>query len=195
MNADLQTKCFDEGFARGLLKCAGTSAVEDAAKVIFNPASRKEMAALGESVFRKATQQGDPLGSFKNFLFPKHDQVHAISQIRNTFAKLLRSAGPADRPVLHQQMHRQMRDAFAELGAGAAPRIRFQQNAVPALAGLGIGGAVGGAVGNVQGRDQREGEIAQGLATNVPIYKRLQYALFPSSVLAHPRSPAPSPEM
>ncbi len=175
------------GFARGLLKCANAAqALEDAARVVANPGTRRTMAALGHDIFDSATKSENPFGAFHKFLFANPHQIDTIAATMKSFEHLAQGASPEMRAILQAKHDALLQDQMAELGTAASGKIRFMNNAVPAAAGVGITAPIAMAAGNITGRHQEDSKVQDELS-NLPIQKRLQYALFPQSVFPKPQ--------
>lgn len=184
---DFELQCQAEGFARGLRKCAATAALQDAARIVVNPATRRTMASLGEDIYRSTTRPGSPISSAFNFLTPQYGQMQTIRALRDQAAKVLRTAPPHLRPAIQRELHNNLTHALAEVGEGAQGRLRFMNTTLPAVAGVGVGATAGLAGGAMAGREEQGNEMRNEVET-APILKRLQYALFPQSLLPKQKS-------
>ena len=174
-----QKQLYAKGFARGLLKAAMTGAIGAGAEealtratsIATHPATRRTMAALGRDIFDAASKGEAPLSSAWRFMFARPHQL-------NTIYKTMVGGGAPE--LLEQQ--------FAELGEAAAQKMRFANTVGPVAATAGIAGPLAYAGGHMAGAHNR-GEQDTAELANLPIHKRLQYALFPQSML--PPQPKP----
>jgi hypothetical protein len=182
MSPNLESQCRADGFSRGLLKCAATAALENAARIVVNPATRRTMASLGEDLYRASTRPGHPIDSAFKFLIPQYGQMQTIRALRNQAAQVLRSTPMHLRSGVQEELHRNIADALAEVGQGAQKRLHFMHTTLPTAAGVGIGATAGLAGGAYAGRQERDSEL-RGDVESAPLMKRLQYALFPQSLI------------
>ena len=155
-------------------------------RIMINPTTRRQMAGLGEDVYRASTKGGEPISSLMHMLSPRYQQIANVRSQRDLMANLLRSAHPSERPALQAKFRQELQDLFAEVGTAAAPRIRMQQQAGPVAAGVGLAGVGGLAAGNITGRNQEHQEI-QDDVENMPLYRRIQYSLFPKTLVREPK--------
>lgn len=191
MPTDLREQCRADGFARGLLKCAinpgAAESLIDAARVMVAPGSRRTAEAFGRDLFEHATNTAKPVSSFMHMLLGRHPQVNVIAATLNRFNNAIAKASPARRPIIEAARDRLLSRQYAELGTTSAEPIRFMHKAVPAVAAGGAAGALGVTGGDILGRRQQSDEDASAMG-DLPIYKRMQYALFPQSIFPKPES-------
>jgi hypothetical protein len=185
-------KCYAEGFARGLLKCAGSvaaDALENAARTVINPDSARTMGALGRDVFDAATRADKPLSSFFWSRLANPSQLSTIAATMKSFEHALSGdLAPDVRAAIKAKRDALLNPQFAELGTAAHGPIKFIHTAGPAAAAAGVTLPLAYAGGNIMGhRQQGDQDVSE--LENLPIHKRLQYALFPQTML--PQQPKP----
>ena len=188
----LREQCYFDGFIRGLAKqlqpLEKSATAATIARIAIPPGRRGEMIALGERLFRESGQNQNVWSGLRAALNPGHGQLDSIRALRRNFAELLRRAPAPDRARLQQDMHRQLQDALAEVGALAHPRIQFQEKTLPMIAagagGAGIGLAGGAALGTSREQDRMKHQLE-----DAPIWERLKYLFAPGSMPVNPDQP------
>ena len=191
MSKPLEVQCFEDGAARGLLKAAygmRKSAGPTAARTAMSALRKRELAALGEKIFRQAKSPASPLQGLKSVILPGYGQMGALRHLIASYPAMLRNAAPADRPMVQKLFRQQLEQAFAGIGEVAEPKIKFWQTTAPlvggATAGMGLGLAGGAAGGALQRQRDVEGRLA-----NMPLWDRMKYLVMPQSLNVRPQLP------
>ncbi len=173
MPEPLDQTAFRQGFKRGLsqlmVKRALNPRMAGAASAPFIDA---ELRALGERLFHESHRSPGVLKGLKATALSGYGQLRNIHNLQ---------AGAHTPDQLSQ--------AFTALGATAKPRINFINRAVPAAAGLGIGGAAAAGINRVRGRQEGQAQTAQALE-QMPLMARLKYLMSPRAF----GSPQPAAE-
>ena len=191
MSTPLAKQCFEQGVMRGFLKASalGKSATSaSAARVAMSALRKKELAALGEKLFRESGQYGNALGSLKATVLPGYGQLRAVKQLIRSYPRLYQSAAPQDREMVKRLFRQQLEQSFTDIGQVAEPKVKFWRTTAPAAAGgtagmgLGLaGGAAGGAVERQRANEQR--------LRAMPLWDRMKYLLLPQSLNIKPELP------
>lgn len=191
MSNPLHIQCFEEGARRGLTQAAlgHTKSARAAARIIIDPLRRKELAALGERLFRESINPSTPLSGLKSVFMPGFGQRTAVKNLIARYPSMYRGASPANRDVVKKLFQQQLQQHFAEMGHIAKPKMDFVEKTLPAVgaatAGTGLGIAGGAAVGGLNRQNAVEARLK-----NMPMWDRMKYLILPSSLNVRPKLPA-----
>lgn len=191
MSNPLAVQSFEYGVRRGLLKAARmTKAAIDprAVKILVDPLRKRQLAMLGETLFRESRQTASPMAGLKSVVLPGYGQLSSVKHLIASYPSLFRNAAPADRPMVKRLFQQQLQQAFAEIGHVAEPKIKFWNKAVPATLGGAAGLGLGGAAGSISGAMNRQRANEQQIA-DMPMWDRMKYLLLPQSLNIRPQLP------
>ncbi len=189
MSKPLEIQSFEQGVRQGLLRAAfGMPKSARAARILLDPLRRKELAALGERLFRESVNPTTPLAGLRSATMPGFGQVKSVRDLISRYPTMYRTAPPADRAAVKRMFQQQLGQQFAEIGHVAKPKLDFWGRTMPmagaGTAGMGLGlagGAAGGAV-------SRQREVEDQLQ-NMPMWDRMKYLLLPQSLNVRPQLP------
>lgn len=189
MSKSLEMQSFEQGVQRGLL-CAvyGMRKSARAARILVDPLRRKELAALGERLFRESVNPRTPLAGLRASTMPGYGQVRSIKDLISRYPAMYRTAPHADREAVKRMFQQQLGQQFAEIGHVAKPKLDFWGRTVP-MAGAGTAGmGLGLAGGTAFGALERQRDIEHKLQ-NMSMWDRMKYLLLPHSMNIRPQLP------
>lgn len=189
MSKSLEMQSFEQGVQRGL-RCVvfGMPKSARAARILVDPLRRKELAALGERLFRESVNPRTPLAGLRAATMPGFGQVKSVRDLISRYPSMYRTAPPADREAVKRLFQQQLGQQFSEIGHVAKPKLDFWGRTMPmagtATAGMGLGLAGGAASGAIS----RQRDIEEKLQ-NMSMWDRMKYLLLPQSLNVRPQLP------
>lgn len=203
MAVPLASQCYTEGFSRRwsfLVKSGMAGHTKSAlipagaGRVLTNPLAEREMALLGEKIFRQSFNQPNIWTGLKSIVLPGYGQTQAMHAIRNSYLNEIRRLGEQLRGMspTHPSRSRlldavrqattgyrnQSSQLFQEIGTVAKPRLDFWNKTAPLAGGLGVGGGAGYTAGNLIGGNRTLDDVRTQLK-DVPLMTRLKYLFNP----------------
>lgn len=170
------------------VKCA-TAGLQ---KVAMPAALRqRELAALGERVYRSLRGAQNPLSKLYWHLLPGDINTNRLETLIGGYARNFRKTPQNLRPSFRSNFQDDLQDAYRQIGEMAEPRMQFFNRTLPMTGGLTAGGLAGFGAGSLQGRFAEQDRTQEVLHT-APLIDRLRY-LFAPSRPPMARRPAPTP--
>ena len=193
MKTPLSASCREDGFNRGFMrllsghvKAAGPGAA--GAGAAMSALRRRELAAIGEKLFRQMKSPTSPLQGLKATMLPGYGQMGSLQQLIASYPGMMRRAAPTEREMVKRLFRQQLEQSFADVGQVAEPKIRFWNTTMPLMGGATAGMGLGLAGGSAAGALQRQKSVEDRLA-NMSIWDRLEYVLLPRSLNVRPQLP------
>lgn len=191
MSKTLEVQCFEDGIRRGFQKIASgriKSAAAATGRAAMSALRKRELAALGERLFREMKAPAGPMQGLKAAILPGYGQMGSLRHLIASYPTMLRNAAPVDRPMVKKLFQQQLQQHFTDIGGAAEPKIKMWRRTAPlvggATAGMGLGLAGGSAAGAVQRQRDVENKI-----TNMPLWDRMKYLVMPQSLNVRPQLP------
>jgi len=191
MSKPLEVQCFEDGIREGFRKIASGRPIKSAgaaSRVAMSALRRRELAAVGEKLFRQMKAPADPIQGLKAALLPGYGQMGSLKHLIASYPQMLRNATPADRPMVKKLFQQQLNQHFVDIGGVAEPKMKMWNRTVPLVGGATVGMGLGLAGGSTAGSALRQRDVENKI-TNMPLWDRMKYLIMPQSLNVRPQLP------